>query len=400
MIGRLTFGTQREPIHGALACVIGTMDLVRPLGLAGIRCAVVANAGGATRYSRFTRHVIEWADPWKEPEVLLERLMTFGRRQPEPPVLYYEGDWDLLLVSRHRDQLREAFRFVVPEAELVEDLVDKARFEALARRLDLSVPPSQHLRPAEMSEDEHHLDFPVILKPLTRQIETWRPISGGPKAVQVDSLEQLRALWPRLAQADVEVLSQELVPGPETLIESYHAYVDDDGAVVAEFTGRKVRTYPAEYGFSTALEITDQPDVVRLGRDILERLAFRGVVKFDFKRDRQHRLLLLECNPRFNLWHHLGAVAGVNLPALVYQDLVGLSRRSLGTARAGARWCFHAHDARAARAAGIPFYRWLPWALSSDAKSVFALDDPMPMVRGSVALAGKALRSRLRPKEA
>lgn len=28
------------------ACVIGTMDLVRPLGMAGIRCAVAARAAG------------------------------------------------------------------------------------------------------------------------------------------------------------------------------------------------------------------------------------------------------------------------------------------------------------------------------------------------------------------
>src|SRR5215470_19812901 len=45
--------------------------------------------------------------------------------------------------------------------------------------------------------------------------------------------------------------------------------------------------------------------------DALEWLT--GVAKPDFKRAPDGRLLLLEINPRFNLWHHLGAVAGVNL---------------------------------------------------------------------------------------
>ena len=37
-----------------LACVMGDMDLVRPLGLAGIPCAAVAPAGAPPRYSRFS----------------------------------------------------------------------------------------------------------------------------------------------------------------------------------------------------------------------------------------------------------------------------------------------------------------------------------------------------------
>ncbi|MCC2670222.1 MAG: ATP-grasp protein, partial [Armatimonadetes bacterium] len=47
-----------------LACVIGDIDLVRPLGLAGIRSAVVAKPGDPIRYSRFTEQVIDWLDPW------------------------------------------------------------------------------------------------------------------------------------------------------------------------------------------------------------------------------------------------------------------------------------------------------------------------------------------------
>ena len=53
---------------------------------------------------------------------------------------------------------------------------------------------------------------------------------------------------------------------------------------------------------------------------MLERLAFVGVVKLDYKRDpRTGRFYLLEVNPRFNLWNHLGAAAGVNLPLLAYR---------------------------------------------------------------------------------
>ena len=105
----------------------------------------------------------------------------------------------------------------------------------------------------------------------------------------------------------------------------------------------------------------------------------------DFKRDAEGRLWLLEVNPRFNLWHHPGALAGVNLPALVWADAAGRRRPPSGPARPGVRWC-HVNDAAAARDAGIPLARWLAWAWRCDAKANFAWDDPVPVARRALQL--------------
>jgi D-aspartate ligase len=375
-----------------LACVIGTIDLVRPLGLAGIRCAVAAPRESLARRSRFTTATIEWADPWAEPERLLANLLEFGAGQPERPVLFYEGDWDLLLVSRHRDDLSRHFRFVIAEPALVEDLLDKSRFSELARRHELPVPPSVRIT---RETTDIPLCFPIVVKPLTRQTATWEPVSHGAKALRVAGPAQLHALTAPLRDGaePVDLLAQELIAGPETCIESYHVYADSSGPV-AEFTGRKLRTRPAHYGHSTALEITDSDDVRRLGRRIVEQLGLRGVAKLDFKRDEAGRLWLLEVNPRFNLWHHPAARAGVNLPALVYGDLVGLPRPAAVKARAGVRWVNRDEDYRAAAEAGMPPWRWLLWALRCEAKSGVALDDPMPLLYGGWRLVLQRIRAR------
>jgi D-aspartate ligase len=366
--------------RGPLACVLGDADLLRALSLAGIPCVVVAAPGDPARYSRYARAVLDWADAWERPEALLELLERFAAAQPSLPVLFYEEDRELLLVSRCRERLSGYFRFVVPDAALVEDLVDKGRFQALARRLDLPVPAARVLDPCT---DPVPLDlqYPVALKPIVRRGEQWTPIAGAAKALRLDTPVPLVSLWPRLAAAKIPVLLQQLIAGPETSIESYHVYVDEHGETVAEFTGRKIRTWPAAYGDSTALVITDAPEVTALGRDLVSRLGLRGVAKLDFKRAPDGRLYLLEVNPRFTLWHHLGARAGVNIPALVYGDLAGLPRGSVRQARAGVRWCKPWHDVSAARAAGVPFLRWLRWALGCEAKRVMAWDDPMPFVR-------------------
>ena len=383
--------TDRPPSGSALACVIGSMDLVRPLGLAGISCAVVIEAGDVAAYSRFTREVIPLADPRCEPELLLERLLRFAGTQAEPPVLYYGQDADLLFVSRERDRLRQGFRFVIADASLVEDLVDKERFSRLAQRLELPVPAAVSVDASTVSAEDLGLRFPLVVKPVARGRGNWAAVGNGAKALAATDAGELDELWARLAYEELQVIVQEQIPGPETQVESYHVYVDDAGMTVGEFTGRKIRTYPPAYGETTALEITDEQDVAELGREATRRLELRGVAKFDFKRDAAGRLHLLEVNPRFNLWHHPGAKAGVNLPALVHADLTGLARPEGQRARPGVRWVYHGHDARAARLQGVPLLRWIPWAMSAEAKSVVALDDPLPVLMGAFARVGARL---------
>ncbi len=366
-----------------IACVLGGIEIVRPLALAGVRSAVVAAPGDPARFSRHVSKVIDWIDPSQEPAALLERLLEFAATEPERPVLYYDGDCDLLFVSRHRAQLGEAFRFVVAAPDLVEDLVDKSRFQLLSERLALPVPAGRLLLAADERSLDLDVGFPAIVKPLTRRQTTWKRLVSA-KAARVDTPAELHALRLRLTGAGVDVLVQELVPGPESMIESYHVYADERGEIVGEFAGRKLRTYPAGYGYTTALELTDRADVLDLGRDLVERLRLQGVAKFDFKRTEDGDLVLLEVNPRFNLWHHPGARAGVNLPDLVYRDLVGLPRPPARRARPGVSWCSLPNDLFAARDERIGLARWLAWVLRCEAISAFAWTDPLPLVRGAL----------------
>ena len=373
--------------RSALACVMGDLNMVRALGLGGIGCAVVARDGEAALHSRYTRQVLPWEDFENGGDTLVEMLMSFGSAQPEQPVLYYQQDAQLLMVSRQRERLSKAFRFVVPEADLVESLVDKGLFQILAERLNLPVPKTRRIDLATgkppASPPDLDLRFPIIIKPLTRFI-SWSNVGGQGKALQVGSAETLREIWPNLMTGGMDLLAQEMIPGPENRIESYHCYVDQQGVIVGEYTGRKIRTYPETLGHSTALTITDAADIVDLGRSLVAKLNFSGVAKFDFKRAPDGSLHLLEVNPRYNLWHYVGAVAGVNLPALVYGDLLGLPRPTPSKARAGASWCNITRDRLAARESGLAMSQWWPWMIRCEAKSM-TWRDPMPFVHSTLS---------------
>jgi len=375
-----------------LALVMGDVDLVRALGLAGIPVAFFGPPDGSARFSRHVRAVLPWVDHWRRQDELVAALMAFGRSQREAPVLYPQTDAALLLASRHRDELGTAFRLLLAAPELIEQLVDKGRFEELARRVDLPVPRAERLRPQPgQAPPVLDLAFPLIVKPVVRG-DAWAAIGAGAKAMRVGGPEEWAGIWPRLADVRSEFVVQELVPGPETAIESYHAYVDGGGAIAGEFTGRKIRTFPPRYGYSTAVEVVDLPDVAALGREVLHRVGMRGVAKADFKRDERGRLHLLEINPRFNLWHHPAAVAGVNLPALMHADLTGRVRPPGQRATRRVAWCTPLWDLRTAHAAGVSPLSWLRWARGCEAMSGLSRDDPLPFIRGSLA---SAVRRRL-----
>ena len=366
--------------------------MVRALGLAGLSSAFFGPPEYSARFSRHVRVVLPWADEWRCQDKIVAALLRFAQSQDEPPVLYPQTDAAVLMASRRRDELRQAYRVLLADRELVEQLVDKSRFQALAERHGLPVPPAQRLRPGGgRSPPALDVPFPVIAKPVRRGGD-WTATGELGKALRVDRHADWVAVWPRLARLHSELLVQQCVPGPESAIESYHAYIDHSGAVAGEFTGRKIRTFPPDCGYSSAVEITDVPDVAELGRDVLATLRFQGVAKVDFKRDERGRLHLLEVNPRFNLWHHPAAVAGVNLPALVYADLSGSPRPPGRRPNRDVTWCAPMLDVRAAYLSGISPLAWLRWARRCRAVSGLSWDDPLPFLRGSL---WGAIRRRL-----
>jgi D-aspartate ligase len=379
----------------ALALVMGDVDLVRALGLAGIASAFFGFADAPARFSRHVRCTLPWIDPEERPLEVLEALLAFARTQADAPVLLPQTDEALLLISRHRDELSRAFRFALADAELIEQLVDKERFHALAEACGLPVPPVRRLEPRP-GEPSPVLDlrFPVVIKPVVRR-SGWESIAAGTKAFHVDGPDDLVAIWPRLAASNSVILAQEVVAGPETSIESFHAYVDERGELAASFTGRKIRTLPARYGHSTAVQVTHRPDVAELGREVFACLGLRGVAKADFKRDAAGRLHLLEVNPRFTLWHHPAALAGVNIPAMVYADLTGAPRPRPVDMPAEVAWCKPLRDVRAARAAGMAPLEWLRWARSCGAVSGLSREDPMPFLRGALPRSARHQAARV-----
>ena len=391
--------TEAHASSAPLACLIGDLSMIRALGRRGIPVALATtDPVSLIARSRYCHAVVPVPSWVKEPDRAIDALIDWARTQPRRPVLFYQGDHDMVAVSRARDRLATCFDFVLPPAELVEALSDKFQFADLAAERALPVPQTLRLYRGEDYRERSRdwQSFPAVLKPSMRT-EWFERVGSTQKALRVESPEDLEHAWKLLGVNDLDLLLQAAVEGGEEQIVSYHAYVRVDGSMAAEFTGRKIRTAPRLYGMSSHVEITDDPEVLRLGRSVVAKLGFTGVLKIDFKIDvRDLQLYLLEINARFNLWHHPGTVAGVPIPEIVYRDCTGTGSRSavpVRITRKGVRWVDPMLDRKALKeyrdAGEVTLAGWLLQLLTVDVNEGFSWRDPGP---GLLSLRGRVER--------
>jgi len=315
-------------------------------------------------------------------------MVDVAKKMGGRPILAFDNDAMLLLVSRNREELARYYRFVLPDAELVENMVGKLRFVTLAERLDLPTPKS--LIPDEKTTVEEivqRIGLPCILKP-DSHVGKFRTLVEGEsnrphKVFRVGTIEELRSIFPRMRRYCDTFIVQECIGGDDDQLYSFHAYFDRDSRMTGCYVGRKIRTYPKDTGFSTYLELVHNQEVMELGKLIMARMRFVGPIKLDFKKDAAtNRYLLLECNPRFNLWHYLGSACGINLPMMAYADMRGETvavQREYRTSR----WLAFGNDFRAFIREYRPGGQWTWWGYlwslrRRSVHEVFAWRDPLP----------------------
>lgn len=435
LAGGLARALQRAAaMDRAAAIVVGDLSLIRALGKKGIPVVLATSEPrSSSTLSRYCVEVIPTPSVVDRPGAVVDAVIAWAGAQRVKPVIFCQGDDDLLAFSRERDRVRRVAHLPLPPADLVEDLVDKVRFAALAQRLALPVPATITLLHgtslgAQLAAWRH---FPCVLKPSMRagwigsalQVDG---IGSTQKAMRIETAAELQRVAPLFAPHATNLILQAAIEGGEDRIVSYHAYLrprstsssssspssssslssssaPDDIDVVAEFTGRKVRTSPRRYGFSTCVEITDERDVKAIGRDICRTLDFSGVLKMDFKRHHDGSLHLLEINPRFNLWHHPATLAGACIPALVYADCTAPgSAQTPVTVKSGVRWMSGQDDVRSMRehrATGdLSLTAWLRQVVTVDVNESFTLSDPLPGLRELSRIASRKVLRRFAPR--
>lgn len=380
------------------AVLLGGINVLRAIGRGGIPVIAASTERDSLAFaSRYCRARV-LLPPLDQPDAL-ERLARLGERLAgafgRPVPLFYGDDDYLNLILQHRERLARCYAFTLNDPGVAGALIDKERFGAFARSRGLPLPRSYEW------DELSGVAQPVLVKPrLKVAFENSafysRLLGGGGKARIFPSGREI-ALHPVARALRDDLVFQDYIPGDDRQIWSFHGYADEAGRLLACFTGRKIRTHPPLTGLSTYLQLEYNHELAAIGREIVERAPLKGVFKIDLKHDpRDGRFVMLEINARFNLWHHLAAANGLNLPRVAYDYLLeGKRPPAMPAFRTDVRWLNLPLDYRAYRGLAargeLGFWRWLVSLRTRKVYQVFAWNDPVPLARYWI---GRVLRVR------
>lgn len=225
------------------------------------------------------------------------------------PVLFLTNDRMVETLGRTSESMDRAYRiswwasrkFVLP-------LLNKESIELRCREVGLNYPRTRLLTDlSNVKQAVAGLRFPVIVKPT-------RPLSAF-KTIVIQSPESLFVAESRMARS-LPVIVQEFVPGDDFAIRFGALYLAD-GAVVARFEGRKLRSRPM--GHTTIAVSSPDDEIHELTLRFFRGLPISGPVSLELKRDLSGSQWVIEPTVgRTDFWVGLCIANGVDLPYVEY----------------------------------------------------------------------------------
>lgn len=319
----------------------GTLALARSLGALGVPVYLVSSDTPLPGFSRHVRGRFDWPGP-DDPEAAHFLNELAAKQGWTGFLLVPGGDGEVRMASQSLDTLSAAYSVTLPAWNTLQLACEKPQLYRHALTLGLDVPRTYDFQSIDEAAAAD-IRFPVVIK----------PNMGGGKG-RLAKLKVIRAedragflADLREAAADIglgNVVVQELIPGGGENQFSY-AGLWQQGAPVAEFTARRTRQYPIDFGYtSTFVEVVDEPKVADAARRLLLSIGHHGLVEIEFKRDpRDGALKLLDVNPRPWSWLGLAAAAGIDLGAMLWDASHGRMVAPL-VAHAETSWMYLVRD--------------------------------------------------------
>lgn len=251
-------------------------------------------------------------------------------------VLLPASDDALAAIARHKGLLERHYRVGCPGWESARSFVEKRRTYALAARAGVPVPRTSAPTSLPAARDAaRRLGFPLLVKPSQSHLfyERFRR-----KMVVVHGEGELAATLASAQAGGVEVVLQEIIPGPDSEVVNYNAYAWG-GRSLVEFTARQLRKAPPRFGSPRVVVSERIEAVIEPGRAALRALGLEGFACTELKRDARDGLYkLLDVNGRHNLSGLLAVRCGINFPLLHYRHLAFGELPRAAAFRSGVYW--------------------------------------------------------------
>lgn len=375
------------------------LGVIRALGVMGVPItAVVYEKQDMGFVSRYVKKRIAAPHPEREEQAFLRILMEHADPSSRA-VLFPADDATLSTVSKHKTFLESRYVVACPDAAITERFITKKYTYQIAGTIGVRVPKTMVPRSvADLERCATDIGYPCLVKPCQshRYVELFKR-----KMVKVNNIDEMRAEYTRAAEAGIEVMIQELIPGGDSQGANYNSYFWNDEPLV-EFTAAKVRLAPPAFGVPRVVVSKDIPEIKELGRRVLAAMAFYGYSCVEFKKDeRDGGYTLMEVNGRHNRSGLLALRCGINFPWIEYQHLVGGGLQRPAAAQEGIYWIDEFKDVvesiRRVNQEQFSFSEYARPYLAPHILATFSLKDPRPFLKrcsDAMKLAAAELASR------
>jgi D-aspartate ligase len=276
------------------------------------------------KYSRFKKKFFK-SPPPSNNQSYVDFLIELAKKEnihKDRWVIFPNSDEAVYILSKYKNILEEFYRVPTPDWEVIKNLYIKKNTYQLAEKNGIPIPVTYY--PGSLQElVDLDLNYPAVIKPSIRD-NFYSKVKI--KAFRINNKEELVKTYKYVCSIiePSEVLVQELIPGGPNHLYSFCPFFKN-GEVLASITARRARQHPMDFGHaSTFAELVDIPELRKIAEHFLDLINYYGFAEVEFMQDpRDGNYKLIEVNPRVWGWHTIAIASGVDLPYLLYRDMIG-----------------------------------------------------------------------------
>jgi predicted ATP-grasp superfamily ATP-dependent carboligase len=338
-------------------------------------------------------------------DALIPCLLELGARLEQKAVLFPCEDTNVLVVSRNRAQLERYYHVLLPDADVVDMLMDKVLFYRHAQENDLPIPRTFFIdsQPSLMQAAQV-LNYPCVLKPRDSAARQWENETIF-KAFKLDNANQLIATHDYYRRWTDCFIVQEWIEGKDSDLYSCNCYFDRNSQPLATFVAKKIRQWPPETGVSCLGEEVRNDTVLEQTLRLFQSVNYHGLGYLEMKRDRRTgEFFIVEPNiGRPTGRSSIAEAGGVPLMYTAYCDAVGLPLpENRQQTYQGVKWIHLRKDLQSSlqywRRGELTIRQWWRSVRGRKAYALFSWKDPWPFIYDGLAAARSFLSPMNRKK--
>ena len=318
-------------------------------------------------------------------EELIQALIKLGPELDQKAVLFPCEDISVSLISKFRKKLEPWYHIALPEADVIEMMVNKTRFYDYALKKGFPISKTYYIHnKEELEKAVGGLTFPCIIKPPTSATKEWEK-NCKLKGYKVNGSEELFEIYDQCGSWADMLVVQDWIEGPESNLYSCNCYFNADSLPLVTFVARKLRQWPPITGESCLGEEIRDDKVLEITVQLYKSINHYGLGYLEIKKDdRTGKYFIIEPNiGRPTGRSAIAEAGGVELVYTMYCDVLGLPLPINREQKyQGVKWIYFKHDLQSAlhqwRRGQLSLKEWFQSLRGPKTDAVFSWKDLAP----------------------